>query len=138
MNITIALLLSMSFDTQWNWSIYEVYQKYNNSVMHLNIVYFEVCVIFLINVLLYTINIPDLYRALFMQNTFKCALHCVAAIRAHVHPLPVQIRRNLTSGTARLLLYTERNMLSKLLLVLIILCGMQIYWQATSKSVSFA
>ena len=29
-----------------------------------------------------------------MQNTFKCALHCVAATRAQVHPLSVQIQRD--------------------------------------------
>ena len=39
----------------------------------------------------YYYYIPDLYCAHFMRNTFKCALHCVAATRAQVHPLQVQI-----------------------------------------------
>ena len=34
-----------------------------------------------------------------MRNTFKGALHSVAATRAQVHPLPVQIQRDLTRGT---------------------------------------
>ena len=38
-----------------------------------------------------------LYR-LFVRNTFKGSLHSVAATRAHVHPLPVQIQRDLTGG----------------------------------------
>ena len=30
-----------------------------------------------------------------MRNTFKCALHSIAATRAHVRPPPVQVQRDL-------------------------------------------
>ena len=50
----------------------------------------------------YYYYIPDLYSARFIQNTFTGALHrppIVAATRAQVHPLPLQIQRDLTRGT---------------------------------------
>ena len=34
-----------------------------------------------------------------MSNTFKGALHSIAATWAQVHPLPVQIQSDLTRGT---------------------------------------
>ena len=43
--------------------------------------------------------IAHLYSAIFMQKTFKFALIVSAVTRAHVHPLLVQIQRDLTRGT---------------------------------------
>ena len=42
-----------------------------------------------------------MYSAFFMRNTCKCALHSIAATKAHVHSLPVQMQRDLTRGTDR-------------------------------------
>ena len=34
-----------------------------------------------------------------MQNTFKGALHSIAATRAQMHPIPVQLQHDLSRGT---------------------------------------
>ena len=46
------------------------------------------------NEIIITYIIPELYCALFIRNTFKGAFHRVAATRAQVHPLPMQLITN--------------------------------------------